>query len=298
MFGKLYSTLIFILFFCHEPSDAQRKKETLLSEKVTQMMDWTSKRSVIRMNGEKFRRFVKAPPRNYSVFIMFTALQPQRQCGVCKQADEEFHVLANSWHYSSAFTNRIFFASVDFDEGSDVFQMLNMNSAPTFLHFPPKGKPRQSDTYELQVRGFSADQLARWVADRTDVQIRVMRPPNYAGPLLLGFLLAVIGGLAYLRRNNLEFLFNKNVWAFSALSYIHGSSQAQFVAETHIVLLFNGAVTAGIILLCEAATSDIDTGKRKIMCVAGMCLVMLCFSWLLSIFRAKYHGYPYSFLMG
>ncbi|XP_043982742.1 magnesium transporter protein 1-like isoform X4 [Gambusia affinis] len=219
MFGKLYSTLIFILFFCHEPSDAQRKKETLLSEKVTQMMDWTSKRSVIRMNGEKFRRFVKAPPRNYSVFIMFTALQPQRQCGVCKQADEEFHVLANSWHYSSAFTNRIFFASVDFDEGSDVFQMLNMNSAPTFLHFPPKGKPRQSDTYELQVRGFSADQLARWVADRTDVQIRVMRPPNYAGPLLLGFLLAVIGGLAYLRRNNLEFLFNKNVWAFSALCF-------------------------------------------------------------------------------
>uniref|UniRef100_A0A3B5PTD0 Dolichyl-diphosphooligosaccharide--protein glycosyltransferase subunit MAGT1 n=1 Tax=Xiphophorus maculatus TaxID=8083 RepID=A0A3B5PTD0_XIPMA len=298
MFGKLYSTLFFILFFCHEPSDAQRKKETLLSEKVTQMMDWTSKRSVIRMNGEKFRRFVKAPPRNYSVFIMFTALQPQRQCGVCKQADEEFHVLANSWHYSSAFTNRIFFASVDFDEGSDVFQMLNMNSAPTFLHFPPKGKPRRSDTYELQVRGFSADQLARWVADRTDVQIRVIRPPNYAGPLLLGFLLAVIGGLAYLRRNNLEFLFNKNVWAFSALSYIHGSSQAQFVAETHIVLLFNGAVTAGIILLCEAATSDIDTGKRKIMCVAGMCLVMLCFSWLLSIFRAKYHGYPYSFLMG
>lgn len=48
-------------------------------------------------------------------------------------------------------------------------------------------------------------------------QIRVIRPPNYAGPLLLGFLLAGIGGLAYLRRNNLEFLFNKNVWAFSAL---------------------------------------------------------------------------------
>lgn len=48
-------------------------------------------------------------------------------------------------------------------------------------------------------------------------QIRVIRPPNYAGPLLLGFLLAVIGGLAYLRRHNLEFLFNTNVWAFSAL---------------------------------------------------------------------------------
>lgn len=48
------------------------------------MMEWASKRSVIRMNGDKFRRFVKAPPRNYSVVIMFTALQPQRQCGVCR----------------------------------------------------------------------------------------------------------------------------------------------------------------------------------------------------------------------
>ncbi|MED6262419.1 Magnesium transporter protein 1, partial [Ataeniobius toweri] len=109
---------------------------------------------------------------------------------------------------------------------------LNMNSAPTFLHFPSKGKPRRSDTYELQVKGFSAEQLARWVADRTDVQIRVIRPPNYAGPLLLGFLLAVIGGLAYLRRNNLEFLFNKNVWAFSALvicTHLYMSVSALFI---------------------------------------------------------------------
>nr|XP_046152718.1 magnesium transporter protein 1-like [Oncorhynchus gorbuscha] len=333
---NMYLTvLLLVLTLYGVPSTGQKKKETLLSEKVGQLMDWTGRRAVIRMNGEKFRRFVKAPPRNYSVVIMFTALQPQRQCGVCKQADEEYQILANSWRYSSAFTNKVFFATVDFDEGSDVFQMLNMNSAPSFIHFPAKGKPKKSDSYELQVRGFAAEQLARWVGDRTDVQIRVIRPPNYAGPLMLGFLLAVIGGLAYLRRNNLEFLYNKNVWAFSALcfclimtsgqmwnhirgppyahknpttghiephhwtsgTYIHGSSQAQFVAETHIVLLFNSAVTMGMVLLHEAATSDMDIGKRKIMCVAGIGLVMLFFSWLLSIFRAKYHGYPYSFLL-
>ena len=46
-----------------------------------------------------------------------------------------------------------------------------MNSAPTFIHFPSKGKPKKADTYELQVRGFAAEQLARWVADRTDVHV-------------------------------------------------------------------------------------------------------------------------------
>lgn len=48
-----------------------------------------------------------------------------------------------------------------------------MNSAPTFLHFPVKGKPRKPDNYELQVKGFAAEQLARWVADRTGVQVCV-----------------------------------------------------------------------------------------------------------------------------
>ncbi|XP_016400495.1 magnesium transporter protein 1 [Sinocyclocheilus rhinocerous] len=220
MFYKLLIVVFLAVSLQGTPSDGQKKKETLLSEKVSQMMEWASKRAVIRMNGEKFRRLIRAPPRNYSVVIMFTALQPQRQCAVCKQADEEYQILANSWRYSNAFTNRIFFATVDFDEGSDVFQMLNMNSAPTFINFPAKGKPKRADTYELQVRGFAAEQLARWVADRTDVHIRVIRPPNYAGPLMLGLLLAFIGSLAYLRRNNLEFLFNKNVWAFSALCFV------------------------------------------------------------------------------
>lgn len=43
-----------------------------------------------------------------------------------RQADEEYQILANSWRYSSAFTNKIFFAMVDFDEGSDVFQMVKL----------------------------------------------------------------------------------------------------------------------------------------------------------------------------
>jgi len=52
-----------------------------------------------------------------------------------------------------------------------------MNSAPTFINFPAKGKPKRGDTYELQVRGFAAEQLARWVADRTDVNVSVYRLP-------------------------------------------------------------------------------------------------------------------------
>lgn len=68
--------LLLLLFLCGQLGGGQKKKENLLAEKVEQLMEWSSRRSVIRMNGDKFRRFVKAPPRNYSVIVMFTALQP------------------------------------------------------------------------------------------------------------------------------------------------------------------------------------------------------------------------------
>nr|XP_014346294.1 PREDICTED: tumor suppressor candidate 3 isoform X5 [Latimeria chalumnae] len=203
------------------------QSKNLLAEKVEQLMEWSSRRSVIRMNGDKFRRFVKAPPRNYSVIVMFTALQPQRQCSVCRQANEEYQVLANSWRYSSTFSNKLFFTVVDYDEGADVFQQLNMNSAPTFMHFPPKGKPKRADTFDLQRIGFAAEQLAKWIADRTDVHIRVFRPPNYSGTIALALLVSLVGGLLYLRRNNLEFIYNKTGWAMAALCVVFAMTSGQ-----------------------------------------------------------------------
>ena len=34
-------------------------------------------------------------------------------------------MLANSWRYSSAFSNKLFFTVVDYDEGADVFQQVS-----------------------------------------------------------------------------------------------------------------------------------------------------------------------------
>ena len=88
------------------------------------------------------------------------------------------------------------------------------------------------------------------------MNIRVFRPPNYTGTMALLILIGLVGGLVYLRRNNLEFLFNRNTWSMlamffvlsmvsgqmwnhirgppfvhksptGAVAYIHGSSQSQ-----------------------------------------------------------------------
>lgn len=50
-----------------------------------------------------------------------------------RQANEEYQVLANSWRYSSAFSNKLFFTIVDYDEGADVFQQVKKHR---MLYFP------------------------------------------------------------------------------------------------------------------------------------------------------------------
>ncbi|XP_054266058.1 tumor suppressor candidate 3 [Macrosteles quadrilineatus] len=303
-----------------------KNKGQSLSERVQQLTEMNMKRSVLKFNGARFREFVKATPRNYSVVVMFTAMEPQRQCSICRHAHDEFIIVANSFRYSQIYSNKLFFAMVDFDEGGDVFQMLRLNTAPIFIHFPAKGKPKNSDTFDIQRVGFAAESIAKWIGERTDVQIRVFRPPNYSGTMALVMLFALVAGFLYLKRNNLDFLYNKNLWAISAVlfcfamvsgqmwnhirsppfvhrsqsggvAYIHGSSQGQFVLETYIIIVLNGAIVLGMIMMTDAAArKNGDVRMRQIIVVVGLAIVAVFFSVILSIFRSKAHGYPYSFL--
>ena len=45
---------------------------------------------------------------------------------IFREANAEYQILANSWHYSPSYSNHLFFAMVDFDEGSDVFQAVGV----------------------------------------------------------------------------------------------------------------------------------------------------------------------------
>ena len=321
----LVSLALFALMLC--VATAEKKKDAGgLAEKVSQLVDLSTKKSVIKLNGNKFRDFVKSAPRNYSIIVMFTALSASRQCAICKQAADEYQLVANSYRYSQLFSNKLFFAMVDFDEGPDVFQAMKLNTAPVFMHFPAKGKPKKADNMDLQRVGFGAEAISKWIAERTEVNIRVFRPPNYTGTVALLMLMSLVGGLLYLRRNNLEFLYNKTAWSLMALffvfamtsgqmwnhirgppfvqksqnggvSYIHGSSQGQFVLETYFVMMIYALIVAGMIMLTEAGESKSDVGKRKILAVVGLGLLAFFFSLILSIFRSKAGGYPYSFLI-
>ena len=58
--------------------------QSLLETRVKQLMDWNQRKPVIRLNGDKYRTYLRASPRNYSVILMLTALAPHRQCTICR----------------------------------------------------------------------------------------------------------------------------------------------------------------------------------------------------------------------
>ena len=67
---------------------------------------------MIRLNFDKFKQYVKSAPRNYTMVVMLTALNPNRECQICKPANDEYQIVAQSWRYSAQFNNNLFFAMV------------------------------------------------------------------------------------------------------------------------------------------------------------------------------------------
>lgn len=319
-FGLILALSLFGLFSnvnCFE-------KDDVLSEKIEQLTDWSLKKPVIRLNFDKFKYYARSAPRNYTMVVMLTALNPARECQICRPANDEYQIVAQSWRYSAQFNNKLFFAMVDFDEASDVFKMLNTASAPQFIIFGRKGKPKAADNLDLPRVGFSAETIAKWIADRTEIQVKIFRPPNYSGLLLIILLVFMIAGLLYVKRDNLEFLYNKTTWSMIIISFIlifisgqmwnqirgpplvhrnpktgqigffAGGHGYQFIAETYIVFCLYGSVVIGMILMNEAPKYANDPAVKKAMSVGGLAMVTVFFSMILSIFRSKYQGYPYS----
>ena len=78
--------------------------------------------------------------------------------------------------------------------------------------------------------------------------------------------------------------------------------QGQFVVETYFVMVIYALIVFGTILLTEAASpegpsSRNKVGKRRMFAIVGLFLLAFFFSLILSIFRSKAGGYPYSFLI-
>uniref|UniRef100_A0A0K0DX98 Dolichyl-diphosphooligosaccharide--protein glycosyltransferase subunit MAGT1 n=1 Tax=Strongyloides stercoralis TaxID=6248 RepID=A0A0K0DX98_STRER len=328
MFHTVYLTIIGICFTvcCYGG-------QLTLEDKISNLQDSLYRRPMMSLNTEKFKQYVSSSPRNYSIIAMFTALSPQMNCQVCKPAYDEYEVLANSYRHQYPEAKKLYFVMVDYADAPEIFASINLNTAPAFIHFPAKGSRKSDDTMDVQINGFEADVLARFVKERTEISINIVRPPNYGAPIMILLFLLMIVSILYIRRDNLDFLYNRSAWGAFCLflvfafmsgqmwnhirgppfainnpktgsaTFIHSSTQYQLISETYIVGGLYALVTIGFILLTDAAVDDNKTSpkqspilKRNIIVFVGLLITIVGFSLLLSVFRSKHRGYPYSLL--
>uniref|UniRef100_A0A7E4UV88 Magnesium transporter protein 1 n=1 Tax=Panagrellus redivivus TaxID=6233 RepID=A0A7E4UV88_PANRE len=316
--------LAFVLAVVLAVAVAQKSSGLTLEDRVNNLQDLIAKRPIIPINLERWKNYVRGGPRNYSMIVMFTALSAGVNCPICKPAYDEFYILANSYRYGNYEQQGLYFGIVEFEDSPQVFQQMNLNTAPVIYHFPAKGREKKQDQMEFQRYGIDADAMAKFVGERTGVAITVLRPPNYAAPAVILLLVMLVLGLLYMRRNNLEFLFNRTFWGLACLtivfcfmsgqmwnhirgppfvmthpqsretSIIHSSTQYQLILETYVVLGLYAIITVGMIAILDAPERK-DTYRRG-WAIAGLSVVAIFFSLLLSVFRLKYQGYPYHFL--
>ena len=79
-----------------------RQEERQLAEKYGKLVEMSARQNVLDFNGNRFRKFARNSPRNYSMIVMFTALSTGRGCKICKQVSEEFYIVADSYKLSSS----------------------------------------------------------------------------------------------------------------------------------------------------------------------------------------------------
>ena len=111
--------------------------------------------------------------------------------------------------------------------------------------------------------------------------------------LIVNWVLAMLSGQIWnkIRNPNLVGRTQKD------MTWIHASRKRQFVLETYFVLFMYGFVVFGMLLVIEAAeSSNTKVKRRQIIAFIGVVLILIFFSLLLSIFKSKLHGYPYSLL--
>ncbi|CAG8714741.1 10084_t:CDS:2 [Cetraspora pellucida] len=209
-----------LLLSCYAAKPSLETKVALLNQASSQNL------GVVELDSNLYDEFV-AKPRNYSMAILLTALDPQINCIPCKEFDPEFRLVASSWLKSGNEPSRLYFGVLDFKNGREIYTKLGLNNAPTLFYFSPSTGPYAKDVsepykYEFNKYGFSAEAFASYLSGVLGTPVPVNRPLNYFAILLTVFL--ILGALAFIKLMYplIETVVrNKNTWAAISLASVY-----------------------------------------------------------------------------
>ena len=75
----------------------------------------------IKLNDASYRKLTSAP-RDHSVAVVLTALDPRFQCGLCQEFKPDWELVSRNWiKADKKAESRLLFSTLDFSDGRDTF---------------------------------------------------------------------------------------------------------------------------------------------------------------------------------
>ncbi|KAL2017849.1 hypothetical protein VTK56DRAFT_1594 [Thermocarpiscus australiensis] len=282
--------------------------------------------------GETSYRELTSTPRDYTVAVLLTAMDARFGCQLCREFQPEWDLLSRSWvGGDKAGESRLIFGTLDFMDGRDVFMSLGLQTAPVLFLFPPTVGPHAASSpepvrYDFTSGAQAAEQIHSWIArhlpDRPHPPVK--RPINWMRwistfVILSGGLTASYAAWPYV----LPVIQNRTLWAavtliaillftsghmfnhirnvpyvagdgHGGIKYFASGFQNQFGLETQIVAAMYGVLALSGISLAIKVPRMTDPKAQGVAILAWGGILFVVYSLLLSIFRQKNPGYPFS----
>lgn len=154
--------------------------------------------SMIKLNANTFKELTDSQEtRNFSIVVLFTALDPTSSCPVCRYVLGEFQKVADIYRASQIHSNALFFASIDFDDGPKIFHSFRIKSVPLLMHFPAYSAPEKNDIFLIsETHSTTSTAISKWIEYRTGIQL-IEKPSDFVENVSLLILIILLAVYVY-----------------------------------------------------------------------------------------------------
>ncbi|KAF2123405.1 hypothetical protein P153DRAFT_371724 [Dothidotthia symphoricarpi CBS 119687] len=284
-----------------------------------------------KLDDASYAQLTKAP-RDYSVAVLLTALDARFNCMLCRDFQPEWLLLGKSWVKGDKNgQSRLVFGTLDFVDGKNTFQSMQLQTAPVLLYFHPTVGPNakadaQPVRFDFTAGPQSAEQVHAWISRQVPGDVpkpSISRPINYVK--LISVTTAVLGGITVLAVASpyiIPILQNRNLWAAVSLitvllftsghmfnhirktpyvsgdgkggiSYFAGGFSNQFGLESQIIAAIYGVLAFATISLALKVPRIADAKTQQFAVFLWSAVLLCMYSFLLSVFRTKNGGYQF-----
>ncbi|KAJ6443452.1 oligosaccharyl transferase subunit [Purpureocillium lavendulum] len=251
--------------------------------------------STIQLNDVSYKSLTAAP-RDYSVAVLLTALDARFGCQLCREFQPEWDLVGRSWTKGDKKGEaRMIFGTLDFSEGRDIFLQVH---SWLVRHLP--GRPHPDIKRPIN--------YIRWASGIT-LLLGVGTLIATAGPYLLpiiqnrnlwaaGTMIAILLFTSGHMFNHIRHVPYVAGDGRGGITYFAGGFQSQLGLETQIVAAMciepDGLLSFSTIALGSRIPRMTEPKKQLVAAISWISVMFFLNSFLLSVFRIKNSGYPFS----